>query len=135
MAGKPTGNPNGRPKKPINKSQFETCCAYQCTLEEVCALLGVSDVTLNNWVKENYDGKTFSEVFKEKRELGKMSLRRKQWKLADKNASMAIFLGKNYLGQSDKQEVTVAVVDDDTSKAMEEYFNMKKAEAKTDDQE
>jgi hypothetical protein len=33
-----------------------------------------------------------------------MSLRRKQWKLADKSASMAIFLGKNYLGKRDSIE-------------------------------
>ena len=29
-------------------------------------------------------------------------MRRRQFKLAEKNASMAIFLGKNYLNQSDK---------------------------------
>ena len=30
-----------------------------------------------------------------------MSLRRAQFRLAEKSAAMAIFLGKNYLGQSD----------------------------------
>lgn len=29
-------------------------------------------------------------------------MRRNQWKLAEKNAAMAIFLGKQYLGQSDQ---------------------------------
>lgn len=33
-----------------------------------------------------------------------MSLRRMQWKLAEKNNSMAIFLGKQYLGQKDVVE-------------------------------
>ena len=40
-----------------------------------------------------------------------------QWKLAQKNASMAIFLGKNYLGQSDEgakndDDGGVTIVDD-----------------------
>ena len=36
-----------------------------------------------------------------------MSLRRKQFKLADANASMAIFLGKNYLQQKDSHELDI----------------------------
>jgi hypothetical protein len=35
-----------------------------------------------------------------------MSLRRWQMKMAQTNATMAIWLGKQYLGQSDRQEVT-----------------------------
>jgi hypothetical protein len=92
-----------RPKKEIDQKNFESMCAYQCTQEEICAFLGVTDKTLSNWCKKTY-GLRFSEVFKQKREIGKMSLRRKQWKLADKSASMAIFLGKNYLGQRDSIE-------------------------------
>lgn len=34
-----------------------------------------------------------------------MSLRRTQFKLAEKNPTMAIFLGKQYLGQRDNIEV------------------------------
>ena len=34
-----------------------------------------------------------------------MSLRRMQYKLAEKNTAMAIFLGKQYLGQKDNIEV------------------------------
>ena len=55
----------------------------------------------------------FSEVFKEKRGLGKVSLRRNQWRLAEKSATMAIWLGKQYLGQKDQVEASVAV---DTAK-------------------
>ena len=51
----------------------------------------------------------FSEVFKEKRGLGKISLRRNQWRLAEKSATMAIWLGKQYLGQRDQVEASVAV--------------------------
>lgn len=90
----------GRPKKHIDIKQFESMCAIQCTEKEICAVLGVSDKTLSAWCHRTYK-KSFSEVFREKRELGKASLRRNQWKLAERNVSMAIFLGKNYLGQSD----------------------------------
>ena len=79
-------------------------CSIQCTLEEICAILGVEDDTLNKWCKETY-GRTFSEVFREKRSLGHMSLRRAQFKLAQNNATMAIFLGKNYLGQKDTADI------------------------------
>ncbi|MCR5475499.1 MAG: hypothetical protein K6F28_09910 [Lachnospiraceae bacterium] len=96
----------GRPVKKIDKEQFETMCQVQCTLEEICLILGLTDKTLNKWCKETY-GMTFSEVFRQKRELGKASLRRRQFALAKTNATMAIFLGKNWLGQKDTAEVAV----------------------------
>ena len=84
----------------IDKKVFENLCGLQCTLLEICDAFDVDDKTLNEWCKKNY-GTTFSEVFKRKRGKGQISLRRMQWKLAEKNASMAIFLGKQYLGQKD----------------------------------
>lgn len=84
----------------IDKKQFENLCGLQCTYNEVCDFFNVDDKTLNSWCKSTY-GTTFSEVFKAKRGKGQISLRRMQWKLAEKNASMAIFLGKQYLGQKD----------------------------------
>lgn len=95
----------GRPRKPIDKTEFEKLCALQCTLEEVCGWFGITDVTLNTWCKENYEGRTFSEVFAEKRVAGKISLRRNMIQLASKNATMAIFLAKNWLGMTDNVEV------------------------------
>lgn len=84
----------------IDKKQFENLCGLQCTLLEICDFFDVEDDTLNSWCKKTY-GTTFSEVFKIKRGKGQISLRRTQWKLAEKNATMAIFLGKQYLGQKD----------------------------------
>ena len=95
----------GRPRKPIDRTEFEKLCALQCTLEEVCGWFGVQDDTLNKWCRENYEGRTFSEVFAEKRVAGKISLRRNMIQLASKNATMAIFLAKNWLGMSDNVEV------------------------------
>ncbi len=97
----------GRPKKQINQKQFEELCGIQCTVDEICAVLDVSDKTLNEWCKETY-GKNFSAVFSEKREAGKMSLRRKQWNLAETNATMGIWLGKQYLGQRDESKVDIS---------------------------
>ena len=91
----------GRPKKKISQKQFESLCAIQCTEEEICDVLGVTDKTLTKWCKETYN-KPFSEVFREKRALGKASLRRNQWKLAEKgNSTMQIWLGKQILKQSE----------------------------------
>lgn len=91
----------------INQQQFESLCYIQCTEEEICSVLNVCTDTLDKWCQTTYDGKHFSEVFREKRQGGRASLRRNQWKLAEKNATMAIFLGKQYLGQKDVVEQTV----------------------------
>ena len=89
----------------IDKKQFENLCGLQCTLLEICDFFDVEDDTLNSWCKRTY-GTTFSEVFKIKRGKGQISLRRTQWKLAEKNPTMAIWLGKQYLGQTDKVETS-----------------------------
>lgn len=99
----------GRPKVEIDRRRFEVLCGMQATEEEICAVLGgengpLSVHTLNRWCRETYGkGMTFCKVFAQKRLEGKVSLRRAQWALAQKSVPMAIFLGKNYLGQSDQQ--------------------------------
>lgn len=98
-------NKGGRPKKEIGQAEFEKLCGLQCTKEEICAFFECTDKTLDRFCKETYN-RSFSDVFGEKRGLGKISLRRKQWKLADKSAAMAIFLGKQYLDQKDHVEYT-----------------------------
>lgn len=94
----------GRPKIEIDKKIFENLCALQCTQEEICGAFDICDETLTRWCKETYNGKSFSEVFAIKRGNGKISLRRTQFELSKKSAAMAIFLGKQYLGQRDVVE-------------------------------
>ena len=115
----------GRPRKEIDRKEFEKLCYMMCTQEEICAWFETTDKTLTKWCKGTY-GKTFSEVYAEKREAGKISLRRAQLQLAQKSAAMAIFLGKNYLGQSDKVEHKMTKNDepDPLSKAFEELNNV-----------
>lgn len=94
-----------RPKKEIDKKMFESMCAYQCTKDEICGILDIDEKTLTRWCKDTYD-MGFSDIYKKKCQLGLMSLRRYQFKLAEKHPAMAIFLGKQYLGQKDKVEYT-----------------------------
>lgn len=104
-------NKGGRPKKKIDQEQFEKLCELQCTQEEICGWFDITDKTLTSWCKTTY-GVSFSEIYNKKREKGKISLRRAQFQLAQKNAAMAIFLGKNYLGQTDRIEQIVTQIED-----------------------
>ena len=74
--------------------------AVMCTEEEIASVLDVTVEVLHN--RLNHDA--FLEAYKNGKEEGKASLRRTQFELAKKNANMAIWLGKQYLGQKDKSE-------------------------------
>ena len=63
MARKPTGNPNGRPKKEIDRQEFEKLCGLQCTLEEIAGWFGVSEDTIERWVKREC-GASFADTYK-----------------------------------------------------------------------
>lgn len=94
------GTKRGPKFKDIKKMDFEKLCALQCTQQEICDFFSVDHKTLTKWCKRTY-GQEYSQVYAEKKTGGKISLRRMQFRLAEKSAAMAIFLGKNYLGQSD----------------------------------
>lgn len=94
-----------RPRKEIDQKQFENLCGLQCTLEEIADAFDCSSDTIERWCKRTYKA-GFAEVFAQKRGKGKRSLRRMQWDLAKKNATMAIWLGKQYLDQKDHIETT-----------------------------
>ena len=91
--------PAGRPKKEIDYTTVEKLANIQCTQDEIASFLGISTRTLQR-------DEQFMELFNRGRENGKMSLRRIQWKHAEKSVPMAIWLGKQYLGQVDKVETT-----------------------------
>ena len=102
----------GRPQKEIDQKVFEGLCNIQCTLSEIAGFFDCSEDTIENWCKRTYEGERFSDIYKKKSMGGKISLRRTQFKLAETNTSMAIFLGKQYLGQKD------AVITTGTSNGM-----------------
>jgi len=101
----------GRPKKEIDQNLFKKLCGIFCTLEEIAGMFDCSEDTIERWCKRTY-GETFAEVYKKESAQGKISLRRSQFRLAEKSAAMAIFLGKNYLGQTDRTEQIVSNVED-----------------------
>jgi hypothetical protein len=98
--------PCGRPRIEIDWADFDRLCEVQCTLAELSAHFGISEDTIERSVKREH-GVSFADYFAQKRQTGFVSLRRKQYELAMAgNATMLIFLGKQYLGQADKREVT-----------------------------
>ena len=94
----------GRPKIPIDYDTVEKLANIQCTQQEIASFLGCSVDTLQR-------DEEFCGIYKKGQENGKMSLRRMQYKLAEKNTAMAIFLGKQYLGQKDNVEVQSSQLD------------------------
>ena len=95
-----------RPKKEIDKNIFENLCRIQCTKDEICGVFECDEKTLTRWCNDTYS-EGFSDIFKKKSKAGKISLRRLQWKAAQSgNVTMLIWLGKQYLGQTDKQEIS-----------------------------
>lgn len=101
----------GRPRKVIDATQFEELCRIQCTLEEIAGVFRVHSDTVQNWCKENY-GEIFSVVYKRFSADGRACLRRLQVKWAEKNPTLALWLGKQWLGQSDKVEVEHSIKTD-----------------------
>jgi len=98
-------NPKGRPLADIDWNMFEQLCHIQCTLGEMAGFLRVNKDTLSDRAKLHYK-EDYSVVYKRFSEGGKCSLRRSQFKLAQKNASMGIWLGKQYLDQKDHESET-----------------------------
>lgn len=103
----------GRPQVNIDKNQFEKLCAMWCTLEDVTGFFECSEETVRRFCKREYKD-TFDHVSKQFAGKGRISLRKNQLELSKKNAAMAIFLGKNYLGQSDNPEDNIDVEDSDS---------------------
>jgi len=97
----------GRPRKTWTEEdvqQFVKLCGIMCTKSEVCSVMSIDPKTLDKLIAENFeDMPTWGEAFEYFSATGKASLRRAQFQLAlDGDKTMLIFLGKNYLGQSDQ---------------------------------
>ena len=99
-----------RPRKEFDQKQFIDLVGLGCTQEEICWWFRddsgkpANIDTLTRWCKRTF-GQSFQEYFKNNGGMQfKMALRRNQLALSKKSAAMAIFLGKNYLGQRDHIE-------------------------------
>lgn len=95
----------GRPAKEIDWDMLEKLAQFPMKQEDLAWLVGVCLDTLCTKVKEKYD-MSFSDFLAKKGAKTKALLYEKQIELALKgNVTLLIWLGKQYLGQSDKQEV------------------------------
>jgi hypothetical protein len=94
----------GRPLIPIDWKTVDSMCAIHCTGEEQAAILGIDYDTLERACKREQK-RSFADYIKEKGANGKMSLRRQQYTTAmSGNPTMLIWLGKNWLGQTDQPD-------------------------------
>ena len=98
----------GRPLKEYDKKAFVDLIGLGCGMDEICWFFRDEEGkpanidTLSRWCVREFD-----MTFKEYRQKNgamflKIQLRKNQINLSKTSASMAIFLGKNYLGQSDE---------------------------------
>lgn len=110
-----TVNKGGRPQAIVPDAKtlklIHGLGEIQATTRECAAVLGVSHQTFIATMQRHPE---IAEALDRGKENGKVSLRRKQWRLADKNAGMAIFLGKNILDQTDRQDINQSVTVDVT---------------------
>ena len=88
-----------RPRKQVDPKQIELFASIGCKVEEMASLMGVSKHLLH---------RRFATEIEKGRSKLKMSLRQWQLDAARKgNVVMQIWLGKQYLGQTDKIEESV----------------------------
>ena len=121
--------PAGRPTKEFDKKAFSDLIGFGCGQDEICWFFRDRDTgkpanpdTLSRWCKRTY-GMNFQE-YREKMGLMplKIQLRKNQFELSKKSAAMAIWLGKQYLGQKEVADidVTVSAAEDELSKSLRE---------------
>ena len=88
-----------RPKKyDIDPKQVEKLASFGCTNTEIASFFGCSKDLIS---------KSYSTNITKGKDQGKIRLRQLMWRTAENgNVTMQIWLSKQYLGMSDKQEVT-----------------------------
>jgi hypothetical protein len=95
-----------RPKgtiKPIDLVELEKLCALQCTQVEIAAFFEVSVPTIERRQRDS----AFREIMDRGYAKGRISVRRKQMQLLEAGSNtMAVWLGKQLLGQKDRTEVS-----------------------------
>jgi len=87
-----------RPKKfDLDTEKVEQLASFGCTNTEIASFFGCSENTIR---------RSYGEFLTKGRDKGKIRLRQLQWKAAETgNTSMLIWLGKQLLAQTDKQEI------------------------------
>lgn len=90
----------GRPRVEINLEELRKLMSLNCTMAEVAAFFGCNKKTIERRMK---DDEEFAEIIDHGRADGMLSVRRQQFQIMESgNATMAIWLGKQLLGQRDQ---------------------------------
>jgi len=99
-----TTKKQGHPPIVIDYDLLETLGKLQPTDVELADALGISHDTIGRRRKTDPE---FVRRLEKGKNTGLLSLRRTQWKSAiNGNITMQIWLGKQYLGQKDRQELS-----------------------------
>ena len=99
----------------IRLGEIEKIAKMQSTIAEAASFFNISPSTFRKLLKKDPRAQRAWERGKDN---GKLSLRRKQFRLATTNSQMAIFLGKQYLEQDEKtiSEVNATINSVDVSR-------------------
>jgi hypothetical protein len=94
----------GAPRLVIDWDVMRRAASIGCTCEETAALLGISRAAFFTHLRED---EGLQEAYDEAASQGQATLRRLQWQRANNGSdTMLIWLGKNLLGQTDRQALT-----------------------------
>lgn len=92
-------------KTQVRVSEIRRLSGLQCSEAEAAASLGLRVKTFKEMLRIDVRAR---EAWEDGRNIGKVGLRRAQFKMAEHNPSMAIFLGKQYLGQNEVQQIEMS---------------------------
>lgn len=96
----------GRPEFVVDWDMVDKLLGIQCVQTEVAAVVGCTPETLRHACRRDHH-MTWREYSAEKAGIGKAALRRRMFQGAMAgNARLMVFLAKNYLGMTERTEVT-----------------------------
>lgn len=96
----------GRPPIVFDWHLLDQLLSIFCTGEECAAVMNVDYDLIERSIKK-VKRMSFTEYANIKKGNGRASLRRRQFRMAETNPALAIWLGKQYLGQRDEQTLRV----------------------------
>ena len=110
----------GRPKTNLDLADLEKICRLNCTMPEIAAFF---DIPLRTLEDKYTNDEAVRRSIDKGRNQGKLSLRRKQLQILDEtnNPTMAIWLGKQPLGQRDKHDI---VTEDKSTTRLTDALNI-----------
>jgi hypothetical protein len=104
-------NMGGRPKVKMGLEEVENLSRLNCTMDELAAYFEVDVRTVQLRAQKEPQ---FRAAIERGQAMGRLSVRRQQIRLLEQgNPTMAIWLGKQVLGQRDKFDTEVTIKDGD----------------------